>query len=247
MTETALLLKGLLKPQADKIFGLIYPLRCPVCDRPVWPKGERICLYCLKNLKPISDPICEKCGKKLMSETGMCHDCKERPHSFTRCRSAFEYSSAREMIYRFKYSGRREYARIFAELSERVLAEYIYAGDFDCIVPVPVSRRRFLKRGYNQAGEFGRQLSEVTGIPFCDGAIIRSKNTSPLKLLNPSERQKNLKNAFKKGKNVVKSKRILLVDDIYTTGATMDACTEVLLQNGAACVYGLTLASGTGV
>lgn len=247
MTEKVLLPLGCLKQTADRFVNLTYPLRCPVCDRPVWPRGQGICLFCLKDLKAIGDPVCEKCGKKLMVDTGLCHDCKEKNHIFTRCRSVFEYSSAKEMIYRFKYAGRREYARVFAFLTGKILAEYIFANDFDCIVSVPISRKRLLKRGYNQAEEYGRELSALTGIPFFDDSVRRVKNTAPLKCLNPSQRQKNLKNAFKKGKNVVKSKRILLVDDIYTTGATMDACAGILLESGASCVYGLTLSSGAGV
>ena len=186
-------------------------------------------------------------GDKNARFPAVCNDCKTRPRHFARCRSVFEYGSAKEMIYRFKYSGRREYAEVFATLSEKILGDYIYGNEFNCIAPVPVSKQRLLKRGYNQAAEYGRELSKVTGIPFCDDAIRRVKNTSPLKLLNPSERQNNLKNAFKTGENVVKSKCILLVDDIYTTGATMDECARVLLDGGAKSVYGITLSSGTGI
>ena len=229
-----------------EILDLIYPARCPVCDNAA-PYGEKICLSCMKSLKALGYPWCEKCGKKLSSGTGICNDCKTREHSFERCRSVFEYPCISKAVYRFKYMGRREYASFFAESSVKVLGDYIALAEPDMIACVPLSDKKMLKRGYNQAGDYAKEISKLTDIPFCHSALKRVKNTAPMKLLSPSERQKNLKNAFKSGQNVVKSKRILLVDDIYTTGATMDACAKVLIEAGAESVFCMTLASGAGI
>ncbi len=246
MTDILLLPKDFLKRAAGKILGLVYPARCPVCDNAA-PYGTEICLSCMKSLNALKYPWCEKCGKKLNSGTGICNDCRKREHSFKRCRSVFEYPCISKAVYRFKYLGRREYASFFAESSVKVLGDYISLAKPDMIACVPLSEEKMLKRGYNQAGDYARELSKLTDIPFYPGVIKRVKNTAPMKLLSPAERQKNLKNAFKSGQIVVKSKRILLVDDIYTTGATMDECAKVLLEAGAESVYCMTLASGAGI
>ena len=247
MKDFLLLPKGFLKRAPDKVAALLYPSRCPVCDRPVRPSSERICLSCLKTLKPIRTPFCEKCGKKVSAGMRICADCGRMHHAFTRSRGAFEYGPLSKAIYRYKYLGRREYSKVFSELTYRQLADYIHGVHPDIIAAVPVSKKKLLKRGYNQAAELAKGLSELSGIPFEDGALLRVRDTSPMKLLSPSERQKNLKNAFTGGQNVVKFKRVLLVDDIYTTGSTMDECSRALLKAGAESVYGLTMASGTGV
>ena len=246
MTDILLLPKGFLKRAGARAIDLVFPRRCPVCDEPA-PYGEKICLPCMKKLKALRYPWCEKCGKKLNSESRICNDCERRPHLFVRCRSVFEYPCISSAVYRFKYLGRREYASFFAESSLKVLGDYVDGVKPDMITCVPLSKGRMLKRGYNQAGDYARELSGLIKVPFCNDALKRVRNTAPMKLLSPAERQKNLKNAFKSGQNVVKSKRILLVDDIYTTGATMDACAKVLLEAGAESVYCMTLASGAGI
>ncbi|MBP5553774.1 MAG: ComF family protein [Lachnospiraceae bacterium] len=246
MTDTLLLHKGFLKRAGCRAIDLIYPVRCPVCDDAA-PRGETICLSCMKSLKALKYPWCEKCGKKLNSGTGICGDCQKTKHRFERCRSVFEYPCVRDAVYRFKYLGRREYAYFFAESSVKILGDYLAMVRPDIITAVPLSAEKMLKRGYNQAGDYASELSKRTNIPFCPDAIKRIRNTAPMKLLSPAERQKNLKNAFKSVQNVVKSKRILLIDDIYTTGATMDECASVLLEAGAESVYCMTLASGAGI
>lgn len=246
MTDTLLLLKDLLKRAAAKAVDLVYPARCPVCDNAA-PYGEKICLDCLRSLKALRYPWCEKCGKKLNFGEGICGDCKRNEHSFVRCRSVFEYPCISNPVYRFKYLGRREYAAFFAESSVKILGDYLAMTKPDAIVCVPLSKKKMLKRGYNQAEDYAGEVSKLTNIPFYPGALKRVRNTAPMKLLSPAERQKNLKNAFKSGQSVVKSKRILLIDDIYTTGATTDACAKVLLEAGAESVYCMTLASGAGI
>ncbi|MCR5618483.1 MAG: ComF family protein [Lachnospiraceae bacterium] len=247
MKDFLLLPKGFLKRATDKCVTLLYPSRCPVCDRPVWPASERICLSCLKTLKPVNNSFCEKCGKKMGEGSGLCSDCGRIKHVFARNRGAFEYGSLSKAMYRYKYLGRREYADIFAKLTYSQLKDYVYLSGADIIAAVPVSKKKLLKRGYNQAGELAKGISDLSGIPYFEGALLRVRDTAPMKLLSPSERQKNLKNAFISNANVVKSKRVLLVDDIYTTGSTMDACSRALFDAGAENVFCMTVASGTGV
>ena len=247
MKDFLLLPKGFFRRVLSSCVSLLYPHRCPVCDRTVWPPSEKICLSCLKTLKPIDHPFCEKCGKKVNAGIRICSDCGRREHAFVRSRGAFGYAELSRGMYRYKYLGRREYADVYAELTYSQLSDCIHGCSPDIIAAVPVSKKRLLKRGYNQAGEFAKGLSELSGIPFAKGALLRVRDTAPMKLLSPSERQKNLKNAFISNANVVKSKRVLLVDDIYTTGSTMDACSKALFDAGAENVFCMTVASGTGV
>ena len=246
MKDFLLLPKGFFRRVLSSCASFLFPSRCLVCDRPVWPPSEKICLSCLKTLKPIRESFCEKCGKKVNAGLRLCSDCTRTEHVFTRSRGAFGYRELSKGMYRYKYLGRREYADVYAKLTYSQLADYIHGCNADMIAAVPVSKKKLLKRGYNQAAELAKGISKLSGIPFSEGALLRVRDTAPMKLLSPSERQKNLKNAFISNVNVVKSKRVLLVDDIYTTGSTMDECSRALLEAGAESVYGLSVASGTG-
>ena len=230
---------------------LFFPLRCPVCDGIVRPFGEKICTECIPKLPPLSPPWCNRCGKKLLLEEGICSDCRSKKHYFVRGRSVYEYKGVAEAIYRFKYRNRKEYADFFGEETAKYLGDFLRKLRPDYLIPIPLHRKRFLKRGYNQAALLAEAIGNYTNIPVLSNGLIRKKNTVPLKLLKPQERQNNLENAFTIGKNDVKlrvnSKVIVLVDDIYTTGASVDEATKVLLQAGAKEVYFVTLASGTGV
>ncbi len=131
------------------------------------------------------------------------------------------------------------------------MAEYL--GDFirtvrpEALIPIPLHRKRLRARGYNQARLLARALGRRTGVPVCADFLVRVKNTLPLKYENPKERQNNLKKAFNIARNDVKLKRVVVIDDIYTTGSTMDEAAETLRGAGVEEVYFIALASGTGV
>lgn len=226
---------------------LLFPTRCPVCDDIVTPFGEKICLGCMEKLKLLTPPWCMRCGKKLTTEEEYCEDCKKKVHYFSRGRALYEYQSVAPSIYRMKYGGRREYAEFFGEEMGRYLKNFIAQANPDGIIPIPLHKKRLNKRGYNQATLLANALGACVGIPVYDQILRRTKNTAPLKIQNPSERQNNLKKAFIMLENDVKLKTILLVDDIYTTGSTIDEVTRVLKQNGVEHVYFVTLACGAGV
>lgn len=227
---------------------LVFPLRCPVCDEIVTPFGEKICLSCMKKLKYVMPPNCLKCGKHLEDEEReYCRDCSRQEHVFIQGRALYEYNSAAASIYRFKYGNRREYADFFGEEIAGYLGEYIRRIRPDGLIPIPLHPARQRKRGYNQAQLLAKAISRYTGVPIYDKILIRVKNTVPLKKLNPRERQNNLKKAFNIRGNDVKLKTIILVDDIYTTGSTMDEAAAVLRKAGVERIYFLTLACGTGL
>ena len=226
------------------LLQLIFPLRCPVCDDIVTPYGEKICPDCRKKLKYVTSPWCMKCGKKLGKDEEICTDCRKIRHKFTRGRALYEYNSAAAMIYRFKYAGRREYADFFGLEIAKYLGDFIKDVKPDALIPVPIHKKRLKKRGFNQAALLARAVGRYTGIPVDEKLVVRIKNTVPLKLLNPNERQNNLKKAFNIVKNDVKLNTILIIDDIYTSGSTVDEMSSVLHKAGVENVYFITLSCG---
>jgi ComF family protein len=218
-----------------------------VCDDIVTPYGNGICKECRDKLKLLTSPWCLQCGKKLESSKEYCEDCKRKKHKYIRGRALYEYASAKMPIYRFKYGGRAEYADYFGREMSRYLCDFIREVNPDALVPIPLHKMRLRKRGYNQAQLLARAVSGYTGIPVNDKLLVRVKNTRPLKMLNPSERQNNLKKAFNISKNDVKLNTIIIVDDIYTTGSTIDEAASVLMDAGIRNIYFITLACGVGI
>lgn len=188
-----------------------------------------------------------KCGKKLAADKVYCYDCTRRSHDFERNFSVFEYPVIRESLYRFKYRGRAEYAAYYADEAYKLHGKRIMELHADAIVPVPIHKARLRKRGYNQAFELARELSHLTGVPVYEGLIKRVKSTKALKTLDVRERQNNLKKAFLIIQNDVKLNTIIVVDDIYTTGATIDAVARACKEAGVEHVYSLTVAVGNGL
>ncbi len=229
------------------ILQAVYPRRCPVCDGIVRQRGEKICLECMDRLKLLTPPWCMRCGKKTEEGQEFCGDCREGGHLYERGRALYEYDSAAESIYRFKYGGRREYADFFGEQIADYLGGFIREVHPDGFVPIPLHRRRKARRGYNQAGLLAKAAGQRMGIPVFEHLLVRVRDTVPQKKLNRPERQNNLKKAFIMPENDVKLKTILVFDDIYTTGATIDEAARALKAAGAERVYFVTLACGTGV
>lgn len=188
-----------------------------------------------------------RCGKKLQQEGEYCLDCKSRIHFFTQGRALYEYESAAPSIYRLKYSGRQEYADFFGEEISRQLGSFIRQAEPEGLVPIPLHKSRLRRRGYNQAELLARAVGKYTGVPVYGDLLRRVKNTAPLKTQNPEERQNNLKKAFIIEQNDVKLKTIIIIDDIYTTGSTIDEAAQVLRQYGAEKIYFMTLACGAGI
>lgn len=229
---------------------LVFPRRCPVCDEPVQPFGALICDSCgeklaEKVLLPGRDPLCCRCGKPVSAmERELCGDCEKRERVFHKGCAVYRYRDVSGMLYRLKYEGRAEYADFLGEKMAERLKEEWNPAQMDALVPVPVSRERLWKRGYNQAALLARTIAEETGISLREDFLIRENPTAALRNMSASERRRKLKNAFIVPDIDVESKRIMLVDDIFTTGATIDACARQLLRAGAAQVLFLAAAIG---
>lgn len=227
--------------------GIFYPPRCVVCDGLLEP-GDKIHSRCEKKLFRVGTDVCCRCGRPVSQrEKEYCYDCGKGPHSFHQGKSLLLYQgAARKTMYRFKYANRREYAYFFAEEALFRHRAWMEECGIDLIVPIPMYRRKKRRRGYNQAEVFAKALAQSTGIPWEKRALLRVRDTAPQKELNRRERENNLKNAFQSDGNMVKYKRILLVDDIYTTGSTADAAAEALRKEGAGEVFFLSICIGKG-
>lgn len=229
----------------DKLGDFLYPARCPVCDNIVQRWDGGICNKCLKMIRYVEPPRCLKCGKHIEEETKeFCSDCDERNHYFRQGRALFYYKDVAKAIYRYKYKGRKAYAQVFGKEMAYYLGDYIRSLGADAIIPVPLFKRKVRRRGYNQAALLAKILGEELNIPVYENVVIRNRNTKPLKLLNPEERLNNLKKAFILLENGVKLKRVIIVDDIYTTGSTIDTMAKLLKERGIEEVYFVTLAIG---
>lgn len=228
--------------------ALLYPARCPVCDEVLGMGGQRMCPACRQRVHYLSQPLCFQCGKKLSDgEAEYCGDCRRGRHLFTSGRALYEYEDIAPALYRFKYAGRREYASFFAGEIAAQLGAYIRSLAPDGLVPIPMYRGKQRRRGYNQAELLARALGKELGIPVYAGLVVRNRDTKPLKELNSEERLNNLKKAFNLGENGVKLNTIILIDDIFTTGSTMDQVSAVLLACGSRRIYYVALAIGAGV
>lgn len=231
-----------------KLLDLVFPRRCPICDEVVGGTGQLICEGCKGAVMYVTGAVCLKCGKKLATEEEeYCYDCAKRPHYYKSGTAPFEYKSVSSAIYRFKYKGRQEYADFFGEELAKHLKGYLKEWKPDALIPVPIHASRRNKRGYNQAEVLARRLSEHTGIPMRTDIIKREKKTAPQKNLNVKERQNNLKKAFKIHRNDVELNTIVIIDDIYTTGSTIDAVALKLRKAGVANIYYAALSIGKGL
>lgn len=232
----------------SSIWEYLFPPRCIICDSVIPGREQGICGKCLPGVKYVMRPRCLKCGKAIREEQNeICYDCGRKQHYYEAGRALYEYESIAASIYRFKYKGRTEYARTYAAEIQEYLGKVISGWEAGLLVPVPLHKSRMRKRGYNQAALLAGELSKRTGIPMDDQLVVRCRNTAPQKTLDPRQRQNNLKKAFKIAGNVVKLSTIIIIDDIYTTGQTVDEVAEVLLEAGAKRIFFITLAAGTGL
>ena len=243
-----------LKRIKETVLELIYPVKCPFC-RKIVSAGKKsvtahngICKECREKYPYIAEPRCMCCGKPLtdVSEE-YCYDCSRQKHFFIDGRSLWVHKDAVEStVYAMKYQNRRIYGQTFGKEMAEHFASYLWERKITLLVPVPLHSGRKRKRGFNQAEIVAKVLSENTGIRMDTGVIRRIKATSPQKELGDKGRKLNIRGAFAARKSV-KGEKIVLIDDIYTTGSTVDEAARVLKKAGAENVYFLTVSIGQGI
>lgn len=226
------------------LLSVLFPRRCPVCEEIVSPRGALICPDCERKLHFLTEPTCQICGREILADDEeLCESCKRHRFLFKRSIALVGYDDvAARSISRIKYTGAREFLDYYGREAVRRRGDELRRMQIDAIVPVPVHPSRKRKRGYNQATVLAEVMGAELGLPVYEAALCRRKKTAASKELNAAERLKNLMSAFYAGPIPQDLRRVLLVDDIFTTGATMESCTRTLLAAGVEEVYCFALA-----
>ncbi|MFC0409479.1 ComF family protein [Roseomonas elaeocarpi] len=226
-----------------RVIDAVLPPTCLACRQIVSDHGS-LCADCFRGLHVIVPPFCDACGVPLQHEGQgvkedlfcLCPRCADAALPFGRGRSAFLYDGgSKRLLLPFKHGDRPELARPIARHMARAGQELLDAADL--LVPVPLHWRRLLRRRYNQAALLAAELSRLSGKPWLPNGLRRCRPTTSLGGLNPSQRASAVSGVFalhRRAAGAVHGRRILLVDDVLTTGATAGACAEVLLLAGAA-------------
>ena len=207
-----------------------------------------LCADCWKNLSFIGPPVCRHCGYPLpqvVAESPLCGRCAADPPIYDQARAALRYDDgSRSLILRFKHADRTDIAKTFGRLMANAGQDLL--ADCDLLVPVPLHRWRLLKRGYNQAAMLAQALSKVAGVPLLADLLQRTKPTRSQQGLSGNQRLRNINSSafclHPWHRSKVAGKKIALIDDVLTTGATIAACTRVLQAGGASSVVILALA-----
>jgi ComF family protein len=218
----------------------IYPPTCAGCEQPLpSDRSESFCPDCLRTLELISEPYCPVCGLPHATEipnSHLCGDCLAGVHYFDRARSTGSYrGSLREILHRFKYGGRISLARPLAHMLIAPGKHLAQLHKIDRIIPVPLHPRRLRQRGFNQASLLARRLGSALKISVDYASLKRSRWTEPQTGLSRRQRAANVRGAFRlKTVEQVRGKGILLLDDVFTTGETVNQCVRVLKRDGGA-------------
>lgn len=224
------------------------PQLCPTCLQENGIRGG-LCKTCLGRITFIVPPICPNCGRLLRlaaGQNGLCHQCRQTKVFFSQSRAVALYEGAlRDYLQELKYRYRPELGLALGMLLVEWIKVHSDYDKFDLIVPIPLHREKLLKRGYNQAELLAKPLQKYLGIALLGEILLRRKETESQNALDARQRFKNLSEAFEVSESaLVSGKRILLIDDIMTTGATASEGARALLRAGAIEVKLLTLAAG---
>ena len=232
----------------------LYPPRCRFCrERIIGSDEECFCPSCRKRVRLVSHPLCLLCGRPFLDAGGedhLCGACIARRPRFIRARSwacyptdETEDNPLRAVLQRFKYGRKVSLGKPLGRLLARGCPDFFPGHSFDAIVPVPLHPKRLRWRGFNQAVLLGREVSRLWRIPMDSFILFRSRETPPQTQLAEEERRRNVRRAFLPNpEKALEGKTLLLVDDVYTSGATVNECSRALLDAGAKEVHVLTLA-----
>jgi len=240
-----------LRQLTNAIVDLLYPPHCAVCHS----LGSWLCIRCIAQIERIHPPVCLRCGRPVGPEVNFaataqepgprCGRCEELPPDLDLLR-AFAYFGGplREAIHQFKYGGVAVLAGPLGQMMACAWPDLAPDGQeqVDVIVPVPLHPRRERERGYNQAALLAREFGPRLGCPVVEDALLRPRETLPQVNLGTRERRANVHGAFRCADSRLRGSRVLIIDDVFTTGATLEAAASALRLGGASAVLGYTLA-----
>ena len=227
---------------------LFFPSFCRICSALLDSTGERVvCRRCLAGMTARRSGFCLVCGRFFEGEGDphICGECQQSPPAFSRHRSCASYRGIiKDVILLFKFRGYSVLGDPLARFMNRTLdrEEDLWWG-VDVLVPVPLHPRRRARRGFNQAAVLARRLGRLRELEVVEGVLIRKENRAPQSALSAVERRKNIRGAFGvKNRIRLKGKTVLLVDDVFTTGTTLEECARILKRDGVREVRAVTAA-----
>ena len=228
-------------PQVAKLKGIaldfLFPQWCVGCGK----EGEFICYSCRRSLPRVMHPLCPRCGKPQPSGI-VCPTCVSWQAEIDGIRSPFRFDGVmRQAIHQLKYRNLRAIAKPLA----KSLNDYIAANPIpgEVLIPVPLHPKRLRERGYNQSSLLAKELGKLTSLPVVDDCLIRQRHAPPqARSSTVEERRSNVAGAFVCRDHRLQNKQVLLIDDVSTSGATLDACAAALKAVGATSAWGLVLA-----
>jgi ComF family protein len=226
-------------PVWEAILDLVYPSRCVVCDR----LGQgALCESCRAKVQPVAGPHCERCQEP--GAEGICPHCRNHPPAFVVARAAALFETPiRDAIHALKYDKRESVAEPLADILEEVWKQEAELHSVEALVPLPIHRRREKERGFNQSALLAQRLSQRLSLPVLEGVLSRPVYRRPQVGLSAADRASNVEGVFQVSPSeAVAGRKLLLVDDVMTTGATCNEAARTLLQAGAAEVRVLVLA-----
>jgi ComF family protein len=242
---------------ADRLEWLVdwlYPPRCRGCASRIYGRdSEYFCTACWDEIQLVCHPLCNVCGRPFPDASGddhSCGVCLERRPRFAAARAWARYPREeqqihplRQVVQKFKYGRKVALGKPLGRLMARGCQEFIEACGADLIVPVPLHAKRLRWRGFNQSVLLARQIGRIHHLPMDPFLLLRGKDTTPQTQLSEEERRRNMRSAFAvHPEKSVQGKTVLLIDDVYTSGATVNECSRTLKRAGAKEVYVLTLA-----
>ncbi len=230
----------------QNVIDTLFPARCAACREPVGKHGA-LCSACWQNIHFIADPVCCKCGLPFEYHIGisaLCGRCMEHKPVYTQARAVLKYDeTSKGQVLAFKYHDKTQLAPVFGEWLARIAGDY--ATKAQAIIPVPLHYSRLMRRRYNQAALLAHALGKHINLPVLPDTLQRTRKTPPQSGLSRRQRIDNMRAAFQvtpSKRALLKGKCVILVDDVMTTGATLDACSRALHDAGVPDVYVLTIA-----
>lgn len=222
--------------------NLIYPTRCLICNEKLDYPEQFTCNQC-KECFSFLENICEYCGSPI-DKSGTCRVCNSEEFYFTKARSLFTFSNEiQKLIHGLKYDEKTNIGKLFATMIFHYLKKYKPFSNIDILIPVPLHAVKFRSRGFNQSEKITRPLSKIIGIPQRTDIIKRSRFTSTQTQLNKQQRKVNVEGAFTLRKLPPdNNSSVLIIDDVFTTGSTLNAISKLLQNNGVNQIYVLTIA-----
>lgn len=230
------------------IIDLLYPLYCLVCFKKIGSKEVfPLCSECFQKIPWNIPPFCNKCGRNLPVELpseNICLACKKERHYFDRAWSVALYEGViRDCLHKFKYGQKLGLINFFEKILSNFIEKFIAIEKFDYLIPVPLHPTKLRERGFNQAFLLAQPLAKKFQKKLLPRVLYRKKFTLPQSELTASQRKRNIREAFLlRNQPEISKKNILIIDDIFTTGSTVDECAKLLKRNGAGVVEVLTVA-----